>query len=119
MLDHDLGEDVSYTYFAWKSNRDDLMDVRHIGMIIEHQAPDTLDGICLSAIMFDCETSRIVFPRRPKWKIKRWDPLTLEPSIQCRCGFYGYIEEGKWVSRNAPNGSTETLLHLQGDAETH
>lgn len=32
------------------------------------------------------------------WRVWSWDPLTLEPSIECpehRC--HGWIREGKWV----------------------
>lgn len=41
--------------------------------------------------------SRVFDGRLEAWKVVSDDPLTLEPSIQCRaCGDHGHIRNGRW-----------------------
>lgn len=34
--------------------------------------------------------------REDKWRVLSWDPLTLNPSLQCPCGSHGFIRNGRW-----------------------
>jgi hypothetical protein len=62
--------------------------------IVRHK---TNDGIaCEGAITFDSEIAREVF-NGPFWQVECWDPLTLSPSLLCKCGDHGFIRQGKWV----------------------
>ena len=31
------------------------------------------------------------------WEVESYDPLTLSPSIACKCGHHGWIRNGEWV----------------------
>lgn len=33
-----------------------------------------------------------------KHTLDSYEPLTVSPSLLCRCGFHGFIREGRWVA---------------------
>lgn len=59
---------------------------------------------CSGGMAFECSP---IAQRegRPRWKVLSLDPLTLNPSIRCKCdvdhpglGQHGYITNGVWVN---------------------
>jgi hypothetical protein len=63
--------------------------------IVSHKSPQGV--ICSGVITFDSEITREVF-NGPFWQVESWDPLTLSPSLLCKCGDHGFIKQGRWVA---------------------
>jgi hypothetical protein len=99
----DFGNGVTGSWTCWKPDRElnpqyaDVPDVERYGLIISHPRDDAPDGRCTGAVTFAGEVQQRLEPHRPCWQVVQWEPLTLEPSILCECGFHGYIREGRWV----------------------
>lgn len=97
----DLGHDHSLEFYCWKPDRhlnpqySDVPDVERYGAIIDHGLPD--GSRCRGHITFDGPIQRQHQSNRTFWQVHAWEPLTLSPSIGCRCGDHGFIREGKWV----------------------
>lgn len=62
-----------------------------IGLIESHRLPD--GRWCEGSVAFKGHGAG-----RPEWTVITREPLTLTPSIKCRCGEHGWIEGGKWRS---------------------
>ncbi len=58
------------------------------GIVLVHRKNDGL--VCANAVYW------VKVENRPLWKLVKEEPLTLDPSIKCSCGLYGWIREGKW-----------------------
>lgn len=102
-IDLDLGDSHTLRYHGWYPDRDlnpqhaDMPDMERIGATVAHKRADNGKD-CLSAITFDSEVARRVFPANTIWQVQSWQPLTISPSLLCRlCGDHGFIREGKWV----------------------
>lgn len=68
----------------------------HWGANVYHLRPDGSE--CVSFITFDTELTRAAGDPGEKWQVKKWEPLTISPSLLCRaCGDHGHIREGRWV----------------------
>jgi len=50
--------------------------------------------VCRDGIL--CEAG-IEFHGPHAWTVESWEPLTISPSLLCKCGDHGFIREGKWV----------------------
>lgn len=99
--DLDLGSGFSLRWTSWSPDR--KLNPQYEGM------PDVEKMGCLltcrhgteGAMLFDHgELYAGLFVNRPKWTVESWEPLTLSPSVDCRCPdgqCHGYIREGKWV----------------------
>lgn len=61
---------------------------QHEGIIFSHKKPD--GEWCEGAIMF------VESKGNPVWELRSSDPLHLEPSIKCDCGYHGWIRNGQW-----------------------
>ena len=97
----DLGNGYSYEFTSWAPDRsipenakryEGVPDVEKYGLILT--CPHTTGGVT-----FDGPVQQAVEPKRPKWPVVQWEPLTLEGSIlrdECKC--HGFIRAGKWVS---------------------
>jgi hypothetical protein len=83
----DIGHDHAIRYFSYH------MEDR-AGIIIEHLTPKGRPHEV--SLMFDLNQVREDHPGRNLWQVIQTDPLTLNPSIHCRCGDHGWIKEGKW-----------------------
>ena len=66
------------------------------GANIRHRTPDG-SRECEGYITFEGGAWANEFQDIPKWKVESWEPLTLSPSLLCRCGDHGWIREGRWV----------------------
>lgn len=66
-----------------------------VGAIMRHYKAD--GELCTANLFFDTPQARKHFAGKAAWIVKRWDPLTLEPSLVCHCGDHGFIRNGKWV----------------------
>jgi hypothetical protein len=87
----DIGGGHSIRFVEYK---DDLRAALHD----YHQRPDG-GGQCQGFITFEGGAWAREFKENPlaTWKVVKWDPLTLTPSLLCRaCGDHGFIENGKW-----------------------
>lgn len=99
--DLDLGDDHFLNFASWTPDRelnphyDGLPDVPKYSAIISHYKPG--GGLCRGAITFAGDVQKRIQPDVRVWRVVSWEPLTLEPSILCRCGDHGFIREGKWV----------------------
>lgn len=94
----------------YKIAADDPMPrVEKWGAVLSHyNAQGTL---CRSAITFDGDWQRYVHQCGAEhaqahgysalsyvaWTVECWEPLSLTPSLLCRCGDHGLIQQGKWV----------------------
>lgn len=96
----DLGHGHTLKFFKWAPDRDlnpqyvDQPDIEKAGAIIEHPHAQTGEP-CSGGIHFDVPGAEHLSETR--WRVISWDPLTLDPSIQCDCGDHGHIDHGKWV----------------------
>lgn len=68
-----------------------------VGAIVSHKkGGDSCDGFIYfdvpAAHWFNAESVG-----KQYWKVEKWDPLTLSPSLLCHCGDHGFIKEGRWV----------------------
>lgn len=111
-LEYDIGHEHYVSYFAWKpddlpANRErygtPLPRVERAGLIIRHRSQkkdspySDAAGWCHGAIHFDIPEMFLMRDKGPWWKVEQWEPLTLSPSLLCRCGDHGYIRNGVWV----------------------
>ena len=78
-------------------NGEPMPVVEKFGAILRHYKPD--GTLCEGAISFDGPWQRKVqHTGKHFWKVERWEPLTLSPSLRCgACGDHGFIRQGKWV----------------------
>lgn len=63
-------------------------DETRAGYILSHQIGP--DEWCSGTIWTSPQNGR------PLWKVLRENPLTLTPSVLCRCGHHGWIRGGAW-----------------------
>ncbi len=63
------------------------------GAIFRHPKPDG-SGWCYCRLWFK-DPGYVI---QQVWTVQSWEPLTLDPSVQCHCGYHGHIRDGKWVS---------------------
>lgn len=98
----DLGHDHWLSFFGWHPDRDlnpqyeGIPDVDKAGATVDHRKPD--GSLCSGAITFDSPTMRAVGQsERALWQVESWEPLTISPSLLCKCGDHGFIREGCWV----------------------
>jgi len=62
--------------------------------------PGDPQGRCAGSVLFELPGMREAFPNRELWRVYSLDPLTLDPSLQCRCRgctHHGFIYDGRWV----------------------
>lgn len=64
------------------------------GADVKHLTPDGKP--CIGWILFDTSANRD-WPAERKWQVESWDPITLSPSLLCRCGDHGFVRNGTWV----------------------
>lgn len=95
-MKYDLGHNHSLSFFCWKPDRklnpqlDGIPDIEKAGASIEH--PSKQDGSpCISSIMFKNEATSKVFSDKNSWAVESWEPLTISPSLLCKCGDHGFI----------------------------
>jgi hypothetical protein len=81
-----------------------MPDVDRYGAIIRHELLPSdqnttcvRDGKCQGYILFAGEVQQESEPVTTAWRVLSWEPLTLDPSLQCHCGDHGHIREGRWV----------------------
>lgn len=97
MSNIDLGHGFSYRFFTEE-------DLGRTGLIIDGPCASNciykdgqsggVVGMCGGAIHF--ENSRA--ENRSKWKVVSEEPLTLSPSLECKCkGQHGHIVEGRYI----------------------
>ncbi len=104
----DLGDGHTLSFADWNPDLDlnpqyrdiaDQLPARVTG-IVRHKLPGvnpgTQGGYCEGAITFDTPAARAHFSG-PYWTVESWEPLTLSPSLLCRCGDHGFIRAGRWV----------------------
>lgn len=98
--DLDLGDDHLLYYTHWSPDRtlnpqyEGIPDIPKAGAFIEHKTPQGID--CTGAIWFDVPNIRHV-TEHDVWQIEKWEPLTISPSVLCKCGDHGFIKEGRWA----------------------
>lgn len=100
----DIGLDHFITYFSWRpddfpENRKrfgyPLPNVTKVGLFIRH--PNKNGQYCHSAMYFE-GTEYTKHYKTTTWKVEKWEPLTITPSIKClTCQDHGFITDGKWV----------------------
>lgn len=96
--EHDLGHGYSYTTYTHESVEGSC------GLLIVGPAgPDCPyrshfdGGMCGGSVPFESDPGATA-SGRPRWKVVSLDPLTLTPSIKCKCGFqHGHIRRGCYV----------------------
>jgi hypothetical protein len=106
--DVDLGSGFSFSFMAWDPDRelnpqyDGVPSIERYGALIYH--PDARDPAKrhMSAIIFDTATALVLEPKKPKWQVQSYEPLTISPSVFCNpakggCGAHGFIREGRWI----------------------
>lgn len=99
----DLGHGHAIRFAEWDPDMDlnpeywDIADQlpARVSAIVSHKRPDGSD--CEGVITFDTPIARRGFPSGPFWTVESWEPLTLDPSLQCHCGDHGHIRDGRWV----------------------
>lgn len=102
----DIGEDHAIKYFEWSPDRSiqsnaekfkDVPDIPKAGCTVRHKKPNGEE--CSGVVSFDVPGAKEIFGGDAHvWKVKSWEPLTLEPSLQCgSCPDHGFIRGGKWV----------------------
>lgn len=105
----DLGSGYTYRTFTCEGNDDEP-----IGLIITGPAPpqcpyrntsatDAGPNRCGGGLHFENSPERFVRKpdgtMRPRWKVVSKNPLSLQPSIKCKCeGQHGYITNGRYVN---------------------
>lgn len=88
--DYDLGYGITYS----KTSRLGT-DGAWTGIMIQHHDCPVL-GDCFAGLQFDIPENEDMI--EAKWRVRKWDPLTLHPSIhRVECGLHGFIREGRWV----------------------
>lgn len=95
---HDLGNGWSYSFFREQGSE------QSTGLIIRGPAASQCmykkvfdDGTCGGSLHF---TNSLIAQRegRPMWTVESREPLTLSPSIKCKCeGQHGHIRNGVYV----------------------
>ncbi len=101
MIPLDLGDGHFLEFISFAPDRKlnpqyaGLPDCDRIGAMVTHRKSDGSE--CQGSIMFNCPQSRAVFPNYPLWTVETFEPLTLVPSLQCKCGDHGNIVKGRWV----------------------
>lgn len=101
----DLGDGHSFEWLSWSPDRElnpqyaGIPDDPKIGAIVYHTSQDGKE--CVGAIRFDTPVHRQIRAAggtvpMSVWTVESWEPLTLSPSLHCRCGDHGWIKEGKW-----------------------
>lgn len=99
--DSDLGNGFSFRFIREHGVEG------HTGIIISGpSAPDCVykkgesggeAGMCGGGLFFE-NSKHAQKEGRPMWKVESLNPLTLSPSIQCKCrGQHGHIVEGKYI----------------------
>jgi hypothetical protein len=105
--DLDLGSGHVLRFSVWDPDLDLNPEVKErvqgltlpatIGAIVSHRKNgDSCDGF----IYFDVPPAHWFNSEsvgKQYWKVEKWDPLTLSPSLLCHCGDHGFIREGRWV----------------------
>lgn len=98
-----LGSGHSVRFADWNPDLDLNPELRRyvgqlparVSAIVTHELPDGTE--CSGVIHFDVPIARECF-LGPFWTVESWEPLTLSPSLLCRCGDHGFIRDGRWVS---------------------
>lgn len=80
------GHEISFVFYK---------DDQRAGMNVRHKTP--AGEPCEGFITFEGSAWAKEFSNAVTWKVENWDPLTISPSLLCRCGDHGWIREGKWV----------------------
>lgn len=100
--DLDLGHGHSLRFTRWAPDRGlnpqyaAHPNVDKYGAIVAHRLPD--GTVCRGIITFDGSVQRALSSAHDAfWQVVSWDPLTLMPSLLCRCGDHGFITAGRWV----------------------
>lgn len=86
----DLGHGVRVR-FSW------LRGVR-AGLTESHDKLGNVGRRCSGMLLFDLpEVRESGYADRPLWRVRSFEPLTIEPSVLCRtCGHHGFIRDGRW-----------------------
>lgn len=97
------GTDIGYgfTIHTFRTSDSD----EPVGAIIEGPAAEQClyknaftEGRCAGSIRWSTWDWEGLDPSRPIWELVQEEPLSLQPSIQCKCqGQHGYITDGKYV----------------------
>lgn len=102
----DIGNGFLISFYTEK-DAEELMGKKHTGLIIRGPAApqcpykgvfaEMWSGMCGGGINFT--NSRIAQKEgRPMWTVQFWHPLTITPSILCKCGGqHGFITKGQYV----------------------
>ncbi len=97
----DLGDGHTFRWAAWSPDRtlnpqySDVPDCEHATGLIEHTKPDGVTP-CMGGIIPDTAPEHLI-GGRPTWHVESLEPLTLSPSILCKCGDHGFIRNGQWI----------------------
>lgn len=88
-LDFGEGRSLRFTHHG-----DDI-----VGAIDSHPCLKGLcEPTCEGSISFAVPEAAAVANDHACWNVESWQPLTLSPSLLCRCcGNHGFVREGKWV----------------------
>lgn len=102
-----LGHEHYISYVSWKpddleSNRrlygTPLPRVEKFGIAIRHPKPGVPGVWCRGYVQLDVPELRLIGNKDDQvWRVESWTPLTLTPSVACKCGDHGFIREGRWV----------------------
>jgi hypothetical protein len=82
----DLGSDVRALLFTYPPSQSG----RPRGFVLDHPTPD--GSRCGGTVVWD----RDGMGDGPTWRLVTLDPLEVEPSIRCHCGYHGHVREGRW-----------------------
>ena len=102
-IDLDLGDEHTLRYMTWSPDPDLNPQYRDlpgepddpVGAIVSHRKPD--GSYCEGGIHFDTARTRRMNDGHALWTVESWEPLTLSPSLLCKCGDHGFIRAGAWV----------------------
>lgn len=62
---------------------------------ITHWHKNAQGNLCGGWVPFNV-VSEYILPGTPKWDVISREPLTLSPSLLCKCGNHGFIRNGRW-----------------------
>src|SRR4051794_20237369 len=89
----DFGSNVRGKWYGWGPDRElnpqyaEIPDTDRLGIILWHLKPD--GESCVGSVMFDVLQAQGF--HGAKWQVQSLDPLSITPSILCKCGFHGFI----------------------------
>lgn len=98
--EHDLGHGYSYSMYAeyGVDGPTGILIVGPAGPACPYRDEGIRGepGMCGGGVPFECSPAAQK-SGRARWKVVQLEPLTLSPSIACKCNFqHGHIREGRY-----------------------